>query len=104
MGDLLFDYGDASRSFVAGSSPEEVTEGLGMPGLGPSSPLDLVQGESEGFNPGCGAVSSSAAATPVLLNKLPVERWALVEGPSEAQSLAALFLAARCDSAHRLLD
>merc|ERR1712224_223444 len=50
--DLLFDYGDASRSFVAGSSPEEVTEGLGMPGLGPSSPLDLVQGESEGFNPG----------------------------------------------------
>ena len=102
--DLLFDYGDASRSFVAGSSPEEVTEGLGMPGLGPSSPLDLVQGESEGFNPGCGAVSSSAAATPVLLNKLPVERGALVEGPSEAQYLDARYLDARCDSAHRLLD
>merc|ERR1711924_244030 len=58
-----------------------------------------VQGESEGFNPGCGAVSSSAAAIPVLLNKLPVERGALVEGPSEAQ-----YLDARCDSAHRLLD
>lgn len=97
--DLLFDYGDASRSLVVGSRPGEVTEGLGpdRPGLVPALPLDLVGGGSGECSPGYSTVSSSSAATPLRLNELP----GLQGAPC---NFDARYLDARCDSATLLLD
>ena len=94
--DLLFDYGDASRSLVVGSRPGEVTEGLGAP----APHLDFLGDRSGECSPGKSTVSSSSAATPLPLNKLPG-----LQPPEGAPcNFDARYLDARCDSATQLLD